>query len=140
MRKKNVDTIKTLWYNKKKQQRKEVPKMTKKEMFMEIRNAVLSNEEMVTFIDHEIELLERKANSPRKPTKTQIENNNFKALVIEYLISADAPKNLTDIKNNIEPLQELTVNRIARLCNDLVNAGRLNKEYIKKTPFYSFAA
>ncbi len=112
--------------------------MTKKEMFMEIRNAVLSNEEMVAFIDHEIELLDRKAASPRKPTKTQVENNGYKALVIEYLISADAPKNLTDIKNNIEPLQELTVNRIARLCNDLVNDGKLNKEYIKKTPFYSF--
>ncbi len=114
--------------------------MTKKEMFAEIRNLVLSNEEMVAFIDHEIELLEKKATSPRKPTKTQVENVNLKNLILECAMSADAPMSLNDLKNNIEPLQGLTVQRIARLCNDLANDGKLNKEYIKKTPYYSFAA
>ena len=37
--------------------------MTKREMFAEIRNIVADNAEMVAFIDHEIELLERKSNS-----------------------------------------------------------------------------
>ena len=48
---------------------------TKKEMFVEIRNVVADNAEMVAFIDHEIELLSRKSGSPRKPTQTQIEND-----------------------------------------------------------------
>ena len=48
--------------------------MTKREMFVAIRNAVLDNEEMVAFIDHEIDLLERKSTSPKKPTETQKEN------------------------------------------------------------------
>ena len=58
--------------------------MTKKEMFAEIRNIVADNEEMVAFIDHEIELLERKSNSPKKPTKIQIENDGFKAEIVAY--------------------------------------------------------
>lgn len=38
--------------------------MTKKEMFTEIRKVVADNAEMVAFIDHEIELLNRKSDSP----------------------------------------------------------------------------
>ena len=48
--------------------------MTKREMFAEIRNAVIDNAEMVAFIDHEIELLNRKSTSPKKPTKTHQKN------------------------------------------------------------------
>ena len=56
--------------------------MTKKEMFAEICKGVADNAEMVAFIDHEIELLDRKSGSPRKPTKTQVENDGFKADIL----------------------------------------------------------
>ena len=45
-------------------------KMTKKEMFREILKRVSDNTEMVEFLNHEIELLERKA-SKSTQTKTQ---------------------------------------------------------------------
>ena len=47
--------------------------MTKREMFAAIRERVLDNDEMVEFIDHEVDLLARKRTST-KPTKTQREN------------------------------------------------------------------
>ena len=56
--------------------------MTKREMFAEIRAIVVDNAEMVAFIDHEIELLNRKSNGKRKPTKNQLENAQFKADIL----------------------------------------------------------
>ena len=111
--------------------------MTKKEMFAEIRNIVADNEEMVAFIDHEIELLERKSNSPKKPTKTQIENNGFKAEIVAYLTEVDTPKTIKELQAEIPSIGGLTNQRITHMLTDLIKAGTLKKEYVKKTPYYS---
>ena len=113
--------------------------MTKKEMFAEIRNIVADNEEMVAFIDHEIELLNRKSGSPRKPTKTQIENNGFKAEIVAYLTEVDAPKTIKELQAEIPSISGLTNQRITHMLTDLVKAETLVKEYVKKTPYYSVA-
>ena len=113
--------------------------MTKREMFTEIRNIVADNEEMVAFIDHEIELLERKSNSPKKPTKTQIENDGFKAEIVAYLTEVDAPKTIKELQAEISSIGGLTNQRITHMLTDLVKAGTLTKEYVKKTPYYSVA-
>lgn len=113
--------------------------MTKKEMFAEIRNIVADNEEMVAFIDHEIELLERKSNSPKKPTKTQIENDSFKAEIVAYLTEVDAPKTIKELQAEIPSISGLTNQRITHMLTDLVKAETLTKEYVKKTPYYSVA-
>ena len=113
--------------------------MTKKEMFAEIRNIVADNEEMVAFIDHEIELLERKSNSPKKPTKTQVENDGFKAEIVAYLTEVDTPKTIKELQAEIPSISGLTNQRITHMLTDLVKGGALVKEYVKKTPFYSVA-
>ena len=113
--------------------------MTKKEMFAEIRAIVADNAEMVAFIDHEIELLEKKSSATRKPTKTQIENDGFKAEILAYLAGADAPKSIKELQSEVESLSGLTNQRITHMLTDLVKGGSLVKEYVKKTPFYSVA-
>lgn len=113
--------------------------MTKREMFAEIRNVVADNEEMVAFIDHEIELLERKSNSPKKPTKTQIENDGFKAEIVAYLTEVDTPKTIKELQAEIPSISGLTNQRITHMLTDLVKAETLTKEYVKKTPYYSIA-
>lgn len=114
--------------------------MTKREMFAEIRNAVIDNAEMVAFIDHEIELLNRKSTSPKKPTKTQMENDAFKAVIVDYLANVDAPKTIKELQAEVAELNGLTNQRITHMLTDLVKAGKLTKEYVKKTPYYSIAA
>ena len=113
--------------------------MTKKEMFAEIRNIVADNEEMVAFINHEIELLERKSNSPKKPTKTQVENDGFKAEIVAYLTEVDTPKTIKELQAEIPSISGLTNQRITHMLTDLVKAETLVKEYVKKTPYYSIA-
>ena len=113
--------------------------MTKREMFTAIRAIVADNAEMVAFIDHEIELLNKKASASKKPTKTQIENDGFKAEIVTYLTSADAPKNIKELQTEMSSLNGLTNQRITHLLTDLVKSGMINKEYVKKTPYYSIA-
>lgn len=114
--------------------------MTKREMFVEIRKAVASNEEMVAFIDHEIELLNRKSTTPKKPTQTQVENDAYKATIVEYLTAADAPKTIKEMQAEIAEISGLTNQRITHMLTDLVKAETLTKTYIKKTPYFSIAA
>lgn len=113
--------------------------MTKREMFAEIRNVVADNAEMVAFIDHEIELLDRKSSSPKKPTKTQIENDGFKAEIVAYLTTVDTPKTIKELQAEIPSIGGLTNQRITHMLTDLVKAETLTKEYVKKTPYYSVA-
>ena len=61
-------------------------KITKKVMFAKLREMVKDNAEMVKFIDHEIELLEKKnASKSAKPTATQIANEGHKKKIMEFL-------------------------------------------------------
>lgn len=113
--------------------------MTKREMFNEILTVVADNAEMVEFINHEIELLNRKSSAVRKPTKNQLENEGFKADIVDYLKDADAPKTIKELQTAIPSLADLTNQRITHLLTDLVKAETLTKNYVKKTPYYSVA-
>ena len=113
--------------------------MTKREMFNEILAVVADNAEMVEFINHEIELLNRKSSAVRKPTKNQLENECFKADIVDYLKDADAPKTIKELQTAIPSLADLTNQRITHMLTDLVKAETLTKNYVKKTPYYSVA-
>ena len=114
--------------------------MTKREMFTAIRTVVANNEEMVAFIDHEIELLDRKASTPRKPTATQVENEQLKAAIVAYLCGVDTPKCIKELQAEMAELGGLSNQRITHLLTDLVKGGSLVKDYVKKTPYYSVNA
>jgi len=113
--------------------------MTKREMFTAIRAIVADNAEMVAFIDHEVELLDKKKTSAKKPTKTQIENEGFKADIIAYLTEADAPKTIKELQAEVDSLAGLTNQRITHLLTDLVKSETVTKEYVKKVPYFSIA-
>jgi hypothetical protein len=115
--------------------------MTKKEMFTAIMNvdAVAENAEMVEFLQKQIELLDKKSASPKKPTAKQIENEKFKELIVDYLENADAPKCIKEIIEQIPEFKDFSNQKVCRLLTDMVNAKILNKDYVKKTPYYMIA-
>lgn len=113
--------------------------MTKREMYTAIRAIVADNAEMVAFIDHEVELLNRKSSATRKPTKVQIENDSYKAEIVAYLSEVGQQKSIKELQAEIESLSGLTNQRITHMLTDLVKGGSLVKEYVKKTPYYSVA-
>ena len=111
--------------------------MTKKEMFAEIRTHVADNAEMVAFIDHEIELLERKGNTPRKPTKTQVENDGFKADIVATLARLDAPVSIKELCEACPSIADLTNQRVTHLLTDLRKDGAVARTYVKKVAYFA---
>ena len=114
--------------------------MTKREMFTAIRAIVADNEEMVAFIDHEIELLNKKSASPKKPTKTQVENEGYKADIVAYLTSADAPKTIKEMQADVPSLAGLTNQRVTHMLTDLRKSGEVKRTYVKKVAYFSLGS
>ena len=114
--------------------------MTKKEMFAEIRKVVADNEEMVTFIDHEIDLLNKKSSSTRKPTKTQVENEGFKADILSALADADKAVTITQLVSYCESINGLSNQRITHLLTDLRKDGKVARTYVKKVAYFALGS
>ena len=114
--------------------------MTKKEMFVEIRKAVIDNAEMVAFIDHEIELLNKKSGSSRKPTKTQLENDSYKADILKTLAEVDAPVSIKELMNICPTIAELTNQRVTHMLTDLRKEGKVARTYVKKVAYFALGS
>ena len=112
-------------------------KITKKEMFMMIKAQVKDNAEMVAFIDHEIELLEKKA-SNKKATKTQEANVGIKSTILAVLEGAK-PMTVTEMQGASAELGELSNQKVSALVRQLVEAGKVVKTIDKKVSRFSLA-
>ena len=142
-----------MWYNKPVNKGSRTPPtngesentMTKLELFKSIRNFVeiaadLPDEDRDLYIeglDNEINLLIRKASTPRKPTKTQLENEGLKATIVEQLTAVDRPMTIKEMQESFEGFAELSNQRITHLLTDLRKAGMVARTYVKKVPYFA---
>lgn len=101
-------------------------KRTKKDMYNALLKLaeVQSNDDMVEFINHEIELLSRK-NSAKRATPQQEENSAIKVAMLEVMTE---PMTATQIMNAVEPMfpnleRPLTNQRISALLRQLGDKG-----------------
>ena len=112
-------------------------KITKKEMFTMIKAQVKDNAEMVAFIDHEIELLDKKA-SNKKATKTQEANVGIKSTILTVLEGAK-PMTVTEMQGASAELGELSNQKVSALVRQLVDAGKVVRTIDKKVSRFSLA-
>ncbi len=110
--------------------------MTKREMFAEIRKVVADNAEMVAFIDHEVELLNKKSTGSRKPTKTQVENEGYKAEILAALAEVDEPVTIKGLVDVCPSIAGLTNQRITHMLTDLRKDGKVARSYVKKVAYF----
>lgn len=110
--------------------------MTKKEMFVAIREQVSANTEMVDFLNHEIEILEkRNATRSSKPTKAQLEKNAQREQILDFL--SDFPQaTCAQVADELK----VTLHSATGLLTTLRKAGQVKREYAGKTPVYSLGA
>jgi hypothetical protein len=114
-------------------------KVTKKDMFNAIKavEAVAANPEMVAFIDHELELLAKKANGgTRKPTATQVANEGIKDAIKAVLADGKA-RTISEIIADGEFAEGTTTQKISALCTLLIKAGEVAKTVDKKKSYFS---
>jgi hypothetical protein len=110
--------------------------MTKRENFEALKKFVVGNEELTSFIDHEIELLDKKSATPKKPTATQIENEKFKTAIVEYLGTVDKPVTVSDIMG-IKGFEGLKNQRVTHMLTALRKEGKVARTYVKKVAYFA---
>lgn len=115
--------------------------MTKKEMFTELLtlNEVAARPDLVAGIEHEIELLNRKNSSTRKPTAHQEENEilieRIKAILFhatnEGMTISEVVKALDD--------SDLTHSRINQLVKKLKDEGIVIRTEVKRRAYFKLS-
>lgn len=113
----------------------EIKKLTKKDYFNELKGLVADRQDLVDFIDHEIELLSKKS-SRTAPTKTQVENEKIKEKIVATLIELDKYATITDIQNANTELAELSNQKVSALLKQLVDNEIITKVIDKKKAYF----
>ena len=111
-------------------------KITKKEMFAQIREAVADNADMVAFIDHEIELLNKKSGS-KKPTATQVANEGIKDAILGVL--GTEGMTVSEVLASSDEFAGLSNQKISALLKQLKDEGKVIKETDKRKSVFKLA-
>ena len=113
-------------------------KMTKKDYFNELKNipAVAENEALMNFIDHEIELLEKKNSSEKKPTATQKANEGLKVVILEVLKAHKDPMTITEMMKANAELGELTNQKISAIIRLMLKEETVDRIEDKKKAYF----
>ena len=112
----------------------------RKEMYLEIMEAVKGNDEMVDFLKHQVELLDRKGSTPRKPTKVQVENEAFKADILAGLGQADKPITIKELMELVPAVAGLSNQRITHMLTSLRADGEVKRTYIKRIAYFELGS
>lgn len=114
-------------------------KITKKEMFTEILALVKDNKAMVDFINHEIELLDKKKSSGSKKAKeTKDANQKLADDLYIALAELDIPVTISEFqKESKSGLAILSNQKLSYLLRLLVSEGRVIRTEEKKKAYFS---
>ena len=94
--------------------------------------------DIVEFAQHEIDLLNNKANKSTL-TATQKENENIKEVILVELERIGKPVTITELLANSEALNKYTNPKITALCTQLLKANKIVRVQDKKKAYYSIA-
>ena len=121
-------------------------KITKRDMFNEIIKMMngeqmsVSSQAVIDFANHEIELLNKKSSSSSgKQTKTQLENESYKEIILETLKTADKPITISELMRRSETIAELSNQRVSAMLSQLRKAEKIVRTYEKKKAYFSIA-
>lgn len=112
--------------------------MTKREIItaMLTEATIQANVDYVNYLQHELELLDRK-NTSRKPTKEQVENARIKDVIMDTLAQFTEPVRIATIQEQNSELGELSNQRISALLKQLVDNSQVEKSIVKKIAYFS---
>ena len=118
-------------------------KVTKRERFAQLMAIVEASNvanatELKEFIEHEVELLNKKNSRTGKPTKTQVENEAIKAQIVSILKRVGKPMTVTQLLSENE-LAGLSNQKISALLTQLRESGKVMRTVEKKVAYYSMA-
>ena len=119
-------------------------KITKKEMFLQVialaqgEEISVSVDEIMEFARHEIDLLNKKANSKSKKEKANdAENIRLSDLILEVLLNSEKALTISEIMVKNDDLGALSNQKVSALMKKLVDGGQVVKTVNKGRSYFS---
>ena len=116
-------------------------KMTKKQKYELLKTIpeVAENEMLLELVTKEIEALEKKNSSTKKPTAQQTENETIKTAILENM-SANRTTlyTITELIKTVDACNDLTNQRVSALVNQLVDGGKVEKVVEKRKSYFKY--
>ena len=118
-------------------------KVTKRERFAQLMAIVETSNvanatELKEFIEHEVELLDKKNSRSGKPTKTQVANEFIKTQIVSILERVGKPMTVTQLLSENE-LVDLSNQKVSALLTQLRESNKVVRTVEKKVAYYSLA-
>lgn len=116
---------------------------TKREYFTELKGIVANDKELVAFIDHELELLDKKNSAPKNPTAKQVENEKIKDIVLANI--GDKAMTISEMLKGLfagyicEDGKELSNQRLSAIVKQLVEDNAMVRTFEKRVARFSKA-
>lgn len=113
-------------------------KITKAQMFAQIKAKVADDADMVAFIDHELELLAKKADSKKKYASKKNEADEvIKNVILEVLATFPWGATATEVMRAHEDLSGLSNQKVTAMLRKLLDEGKVTRVKEKKSVLYS---
>lgn len=106
-------------------------KKTKRDLFNEVLVLVEGNEELTNFVNHELELLDKKANRTGT-TKVQKENAELVEKIYNAMVEIAEPVTISELQEKVDFVADLSNQKVSALLKKLVDAGRVARIKDKK--------
>ena len=112
-------------------------KITKRDRYNELLAIaeVKSNADLVKFIEHELELLDRKNGAEKKLTPTQVENEKLKS-VIYSAMTPSQKYTISDLQKNIPEIAELNNQKMTHLLTQMKDSGLVVRVEEKRKAYF----
>ena len=116
---------------------------TQRSQFTAIRQILVDggyDESLVEFIDGRIAQLDKKNAAPRKPTAQQIQNEAFRADILEWM-EPDRVYTLAEVHKGVPSIvaSGISPSRVTACLTRLYNDGKLDRAEVKGKNYYSLA-
>ena len=112
--------------------------MTKKEMYIELLNLKVVNEnaELVAALNHELELLQRRANVPKKPNKKQQANAELLAGILSEM-AIDKPYTNNEMLKELGACAGLSSQKLNALLSRGVKENKIVRTVEKRVAYFT---
>lgn len=96
----------------------------------------LTTDEVVKFLNHEIELATRKNTGTNKPTEKQIENEKIKSVILDTL-KEKGKATVSELQKRNAELGELQNQKISALLRQMIEAETVERTVEKRKAYFS---
>ena len=110
-------------------------KMTKRDYFTAILSKYPLTDAEKAFVEHELELLEKKNSSEKKPTAQQVANEGIKAAIVAGM-TPNRLYTVTEIQKEIPECAELSNQRVSAILRQMIGVS-INRTEDKRKAYFS---